>query len=52
MTRIDEPELEQFVFLNGQWERQEMNLYNYVTTQWSYIESFRFEDEDEYEYEI
>ena len=35
VTRIGEPELEQFVFLNGQWKRQEMNLYNYVTTQWS-----------------
>ena len=36
VTRIGEPELEQFVFLKGQWKQQEMNLYNYVTTQWSY----------------
>ena len=35
VRRIGEPELEQFVFLNGKWKRQKMNLYNYVTTQWS-----------------
>ena len=36
VTRIGEPELEQFVFLNGQWKRQEMNLYKYFATQLSY----------------
>ena len=37
---------QQFVFLNGQWKQQEMNLYNYDSV---ILESFRFEEEKEYE---
>ena len=37
---------QQFVFLNGQWKQQEMNLYNYDSV---ILQSFRFEEEKEYE---